>query len=299
MTIRTAVLPVAGLGTRFLPVTKSIPKEMLSVVDRPLIQYVVEEAFSAGIEQVVLVSSRSKSVLEDHFDSHVELEMALEAKGKDELLQLVKDLTPPKGRSISAVRQSAPLGLGHAVLCAQAVVGREPFAVLLPDDLIWTDDATPSVLTQMVEQYEKIQASVVAVMEVSPAQTNLYGVIDPSNPDVSKGDSVIKAKGFVEKPSPDIAPSNLAVVGRYILTPEIFPLLANGKKGAGGEIQLTDAISALLEQQSVFGYRFSGTRYDCGDKIGYQKANLALSLQRPDMRSELLPFIKEQLASWS
>ncbi|MBF0444558.1 MAG: UTP--glucose-1-phosphate uridylyltransferase GalU [Magnetococcales bacterium] len=299
MRIHTAVLPVAGLGTRFLPVTKSIPKEMLPVVDRPLIQYVVEEAFSAGIEQVVLVSSTGKAVLEDHFDSSVELEMALEAKGKDELLQLVRDLAPPAGRSISSVRQSAPLGLGHAVLCAWPIVGNKPFAVLLPDDFIWTDDNTPSVLTQMVEQFNKLEASVVAVMDVSPSQTNLYGVIDPYNPKVDDSEDIIRAKGFVEKPSPDVAPSNLAVIGRYILTPEIFPLLANGKKGAGGEIQLTDAISALLGQQSVFGYRFSGTRYDCGDKIGFQMANIALSLQRSEMRSELLPFLREQLARWN
>ncbi|MBF0382996.1 MAG: UTP--glucose-1-phosphate uridylyltransferase GalU [Magnetococcales bacterium] len=299
MTIRTAVLPVAGLGTRFLPVTKSIPKEMLPVVDRPLIQYVVEEAFTAGIEQVVLVSSSGKGVLEDHFDSHVELEMALAAKGKDELLQLVKDIAPPQGKSISAVRQSAPLGLGHAVLCARPVVGNEPFAVLLPDDLIWTDGSTSAVLTQMVEQFDEIQASLIAVMEVSPSQTNLYGVIDPYDPELDDGNDIIRAKGFVEKPSPEVAPSNLALIGRYILTPEIFPLLANGKKGAGGEIQLTDAISALLEQQSVFGYRFRGVRYDCGDKTGYQMANLALSLQRSEMRDELLPFIKKQLADWS
>ncbi|MBF0358942.1 MAG: UTP--glucose-1-phosphate uridylyltransferase GalU [Magnetococcales bacterium] len=299
MAICTAVLPVAGLGTRFLPITKSIPKEMLPVVDQPLIQYVVEEAWSAGIEQVVLVSSRGKTSLEDHFDSNAELESALDAKGKQESLAAVRGLTPPDGRTICAVRQHAPLGLGHAVLCARAIVGNNPFAVLLPDDLIWTGDSAPGVLSQLVEQFEKSASSVVAVMEVEQSQTCLYGVIDPFDSEIDSRERLIKAKGLVEKPKPDSAPSNLAVVGRYILTPEIFNFLSTGNKGAGGEIQLTDAICALLAQQSVYGYRFEGVRFDCGDKAGYQMANIALSLERPDMREQLIPFIKEQLLNYS
>jgi UTP--glucose-1-phosphate uridylyltransferase len=298
MTIRTAVLPVAGLGTRFLPITKSMPKEMLPVVDQPLIQYVVEEAWSAGIEQVVLVSSRGKAVLEDHFDTNAELELALDAKGKQELLASVRALTPPGGSTICAVRQSSPLGLGHAVLCARELVGNEPFAVLLPDDLICTGDSAPGVLSQLVEQYKKTTSSVVAIMEVAPSQTDRYGVIDPFDSKIVDGERLIKTKGLVEKPEPAQAPSNLAVVGRYILTPEIFTLLASGNRGAGGEIQLTDAICALLGQQSVYGYLFEGTRFDCGNKVGYQMANIALSLERPEMREQLLPFIKEQLLSY-
>ncbi|MBF0453257.1 MAG: UTP--glucose-1-phosphate uridylyltransferase GalU [Magnetococcales bacterium] len=298
MTIRTAVLPVAGLGTRFLPITKSLPKEMLPVVDAPLIQYVVEEAWSAGMEQVVLVSSRGKAILEDHFDTSPELESALEAKGAEALLATLRELTPAGVGRIASVRQSAPLGLGHAVLCARAVVGNEPFAVLLPDDLIWTEESTPTVLRQMVDAFQHKGSSLVAVMEVDPSQTDKYGVIDPVDREIKPGERLIQTQGLVEKPEPAQAPSNLAVIGRYILTPDVFDLLENGKRGAGGEIQLTDAICALLPSQSVYGYRFEGTRFDCGDKVGYQMANLALSLHRPEMRERLLPFLQEQLAHW-
>ncbi|MBF0448578.1 MAG: UTP--glucose-1-phosphate uridylyltransferase GalU [Magnetococcales bacterium] len=298
MNVRTAVLPVAGLGVRFLPITKSIPKEILPVVDAPLIQYVIEEAWSAGMERVVLVTSRGKTVLEDHFDSNYELEAALEAKGNQEGLDIVKGLTPPGVGAISAVRQSEALGLGHAVLCARAVVGDEPFAVLLPDDLIWTDEPTPSVLRQMVTQFNDLGAPLVAVMEVDPAETDKYGVIDPYHAKIDPGERLIRTKGLVEKPSPEQAPSNLAVIGRYILTPEIFDYLAKGRRGAGGEIQLTDAICALLEEQSVYGFRFQGVRYDCGDKSGYQMANLSLALQRPELREKLLPFMAQQLDLW-
>jgi UTP--glucose-1-phosphate uridylyltransferase len=298
MTIRTAILPVAGLGTRFLPVTKSIPKEFLPVVDKPLIQYVVEEAWSAGIEQVVLVSSRGKAVLEDYFDTNPELEAVLAAKGKQELVATIQGLVPTEAGKICSVRQSAPLGLGHAVLCARSVVGNEPFAVLLPDDLILTDASTPSVLRQMVDQFDKCGNSLVAVMEVERSQTDKYGVIDPFTGTVADDERLIRTKGLVEKPDPEQAPSNFAVIGRYILRPEIFDHLVSGRRGAGGEIQLTDAICALLDKQSVYGYRFAGTRYDCGDKTGYQMANLALALSRSDIREGLLPFVKEQLARW-
>ncbi len=298
MKIRTAVLPVAGLGTRFLPITKSMPKEMLPVVDKPLIQYVVEEAWAAGIEHVVMVSSQGKTVLEDHFDSSPELEAALAAKGKDELLATVQELTPGGVGRISAVRQSAPLGLGHAVLCARAVVGDEPFAVLLPDDLIWTGDGTPPVLRQMVDEFAQVGGSVVAVMPVERSQTDKYGVIDPYDPEVDPGKRLIRVKGLVEKPDPDAAPSHYAVVGRYILAPEVFDFLESGERGAGGEIQLTDAICALLDKQKVYGYHFAGVRFDCGDKTGFQKANLALSMERPDLREGLVPFLREELARW-
>lgn len=297
MKIRTAVLPVAGLGTRFMPITKSIPKEILPIVDTPLIQYVVEEAWSAGIEQVVLVSSRGKEVLENHFDSHPELETALSTKNKTDLLNTLKSLTTPDNKTIAVVRQSEPLGLGHAVLCARELVGNEPFAVLLPDDLVWTGKDGPSALKQMVTKFQEVSSSLVAVMEVEKSETDKYGIIDPLA-EYGADDNMIATKGLIEKPHPDHAPSNLAIIGRYILTPEIFDLLASGTRGAGGEIQLTDAICALLDQQSVYGYRFAGVRYDCGDKTGYQMANLALSLHRPKMRKRLIPFLQDQLAQW-
>lgn len=298
MTVRTAVLPVAGLGSRFLPITKSVPKEFLAVVDTPLIQYVVEEAWAAGIERIVLVTSRSKSVFLDHFVTHAELEAALMARGKEELLNSVKQIKTPNAGTISAVRQNEPLGLGHAVYCARPLVGNEPFAVLLPDDLIWVDKGEPTVLEQMVSQFNELGNSMVAVMEVDRSETDKYGVIDPAGVNINKKQRLMRIKGVVEKPDPQEAPSQLAIIGRYILTPEIFDLLALGRTGRGGEIQLTDAIEALLSIQPVHGYRFQGIRYDCGDKAGYQMANLALSLQRPELRARLLPFLKEQLALW-
>ncbi|MEO5377516.1 MAG: UTP--glucose-1-phosphate uridylyltransferase GalU [Magnetococcus sp. DMHC-6] len=293
MKVRKAVLPVAGLGTRFLPATKVMPKEMLTVVDRPLIQYAVEEAWAAGIEHVILVTSRGKELLEDHLDRSFELETALRSRGNEKYLDIVQSIVAKQG-TVFVTRQLHPLGLGHAVLCAREMVGNEPFAVILPDDLI---HSSVPVLKQMVKQYEQLQTSMVAVMEVDSAHTNRYGIIDFENSGQNT-DPLLKIKGLIEKPPIETAPSNLAVIGRYILTPEIFDHLATVKTGAGGEIQLTDAMAALLQHQSIYGYRYSGIRYDCGDKVGYQMANLALSLEREEMRERLLPFLAQTLARW-
>ncbi|MBF0367901.1 MAG: UTP--glucose-1-phosphate uridylyltransferase GalU [Magnetococcales bacterium] len=295
MKVRKAVLPVAGMGTRFLPATKVSPKEMLTVVDKPLVQYAIEEAFAAGIEQVILVNGRGKGVLEDHFDRAPELEESLKSRGKEALLDLVHASTPQPGRVVS-VRQMQALGLGHAVLCAREAVGNEPFAILLPDDLMWGE---PPVLKQMTEAFETTQRSMLAVMEVPSDQTDKYGILDIMEEGTGGGDGRLsQIRAMVEKPPPGSAPSNLAVMGRYILTPEIFPLLARQGSGAGGEIQLTDAMAALLSEQTIHGFRFQGTRYDCGDKAGWQMANLSLALERDDLRERLLPFLRETLEVW-
>ncbi len=285
MKIRKAVFPVAGLGTRFLPATKAMPKEMLTVVDKPIIQYAVEEASKAGIEQFIFVTGRGKEALANHFDRSYELENTLHARGKDELLKEVGAMIPDSG-NIVYTRQNDPLGLGHAIWCARDIVGDEPFAVLLADDLVKTRNAP--VLSQMVDRFERLRASVVAVMEVDPEQTSRYGILDG----VDIEDNVVSIKGLVEKPKPEEAPSNLAIIGRYILTPEIFNILGQKKFGAGGEIQITDAMEILLNKQPIFGYRFEGTRFDCGDKAGFQMANLAFSMERPDISETLMPFMK-------
>lgn len=287
MKIRKAVFPVAGLGTRFLPATKAMPKEMMPVVDKPLIQYAVEEALASGIEQIIFVTGGGKTALEDHFDRSRELEHALRVRSKDSLLKELKLLVPESG-TIVYTRQQEPLGLGHAIWCARDIVGDEPFAVLLADDLIKAE--TP-VLAQMLKIYEKLQASIIAVIEVNPSDTDKYGILDGEN----IGDRVIRIRGMEEKPKPEDAKSNLAIIGRYILVPEIFDVLGQKKTGAGGEIQLTDAMAFLLDRQPLFGYRFQGTRFDCGDKAGFQMANLALAMDRPELRSKLLPFIKSIL----
>lgn len=287
MKIRKAVFPVAGLGTRFLPATKAMPKEMMPVVDKPLIQYAVEEALASGIEQIIFVTGGGKAALEDHFDRSRELEHALKVRSQDSLLKELKQLVPESG-TIVYTRQQEPLGLGHAIWCARDIVGDEPFAVLLADDLIQAE--TP-VLAQMLKIYEKLQASIIAVIEVDPGDTDKYGILDGEN----IGDRVIRIRGMEEKPKPEDAKSNLAIIGRYILVPEIFDVLGQKKTGAGGEIQLTDAMAFLLDRQPLFGYRFRGTRFDCGDKAGFQMANLALAMDRPELRSKLLPFIKSIL----
>ncbi|MFZ5573364.1 MAG: UTP--glucose-1-phosphate uridylyltransferase GalU [Thermodesulfobacteriota bacterium] len=284
MKVRKAVFPVAGLGTRFLPATKAMPKEMLPIVDKPLIQYAVEEAFQSGIEQIIFVTGRNKEALEDHFDHSCELEMALRERSKNDLLQALH-ATMPEAGTIIYTRQSEPLGLGHAIWCARNVVGNEPFAVLLADDLIQSD---VPVLAQMVQAYEDQRASVVAVIEVDPKETVKYGILDMEE----IGNELIRVRGLVEKPRPEVAPSNTAIIGRYILTPEIFNILGRKKVGAGGEIQLTDAMAILLEKQPIFGYRFKGTRFDCGDKAGFQMANLAFSLDRPDIGPQLRQYLK-------
>ena len=285
MKIRKAVFPVAGLGTRFIPATKAMAKEMLPVVDKPIIQYAVEEAFAAGIEHIVFVTGRGKKALEDHFDRSFEIEHSLKAKGKDDLLKQIQELVPTTG-TIIYTRQNQPLGLGHAIWCARDIVGDEPFAVLLADDLIQTDKP---VLSEMVKKFDRLRASMAAVMEVDKDQTDKYGILDAKQVE----EDIVRINDMVEKPKPDEAPSNLAIIGRYILTPKIFEYLGEGKKGAGGEIQLTDAMKKLLKEQPVYGYKFEGKRFDCGDKVGFQMANLAFALERPDMRDKLIQFIKE------
>ncbi|MFQ5971548.1 MAG: UTP--glucose-1-phosphate uridylyltransferase GalU [Alphaproteobacteria bacterium] len=273
--IRKVVFPVGGLGTRFLPVTKAIPKEMLPIVDAPLIQYAVEEALAAGVEDFIFVTSRGKSAIEDHFDHNHELEAALEARGKAAELAALRDSLPEPGR-IHYTRQMEPLGLGHAVWCSRDLVGDEAFAVLLPDDLILSE--TPC-LRQMADVYEIHGGNVVATMEVPRAQTARYGVIDTGG---AAGD-LVPVVGLVEKPDPSDAPSNLAVIGRYILTPEVFAELGRHQRGAGGEIQLTDAMARLIGRQPFHGLKFEGRRFDCGDRLGFLEANVAVALARDDL----------------
>jgi len=273
--LRKAVFPVAGFGSRFLPATKASPKEMLPIVDKPLIQYAVEEAAAAGITDMIFITGRHKRAIEDHFDKASEIESDLEAKGKRALLEVVQSVLPPGCRCIYT-RQPEPLGLGHAVLCAQPVVGNEPFAVLLADDLI---DAQPSVTAQMAAHFASQGCSILGVMEVPRAQTASYGIVSTERPEAEL--SAIRA--MVEKPKPAQAPSTLAVVGRYVLTPRIFDKLAAVQPGSGGEIQLTDGIAALLQEERVMAYRFAGRRFDCGTKLGYLEATLELGLKHAEV----------------
>jgi len=277
--IRKAVFPVAGLGTRFLPATKSMPKEMLPVVDKPLIQYALEEAQAAGIEEFIFVTGRGKTAIEDHFDRSFELEQQLEAKGRPEYLELIRKWMPPAGQ-IAYTRQREPLGLGHAVWCARNFIDNEPFAVLLADDLIL---AEKPVLKQMVEAFNETGGNIVAVMDVPRAHTNRYGILDVAHDD----GRLIAAKGMIEKPSPDKAPSTASVVGRYILMPRVFDHLSAQQPGAGGEIQLTDALARMIGEMPFHGLRYAGTRYDCGDKLGFLQATIAFALARPDMGEAL------------
>ena len=281
--VTKAVFPVAGLGSRFLPATKASPKEMLPVVDKPLIQYAVEEAAAAGITDMIFVTGRNKRAIEDHFDRGFELETELEAKGKKALLDLVQGVLPAGCRCIYT-RQSEPLGLGHAVLCAQPVVGDEPFAVVLADDLI---DANPPTLARMASRFELEGCSLLGVEEVPREQTSSYGIVSPEKPDAE----VTPIHGIVEKPAPKDAPSTLGVVGRYVLTPAIFDLLAQAKPGSGGEIQLTDAIAALMERERVLAMQIGGKRYDCGSKLGYLKATVELGLRHPEAGAAFAEFL--------
>ena len=275
MKVTKAVFPVAGMGTRFLPATKASPKEMLPVVDKPLIQYAVEEALAAGINEMVFVTGRSKRSIEDHFDKAYELENELEVRGKTEMLKYVRSLMPADMKCVY-IRQPEALGLGHAVLCAQPVVGNEPFAVLLADDLL---DGEPAVMRQMVDVYDYYKCSVLGVQQVPLEDTRSYGIVD-SKPLKEDLEAV---HAIVEKPKPEEAPSTLAVVGRYVLTPRIFHHLARLGKGAGGEIQLTDGIAALMKEEQVLAYRYQGKRYDCGSKIGYLEATLAMARKHPEV----------------
>ncbi|MBA3909756.1 MAG: UTP--glucose-1-phosphate uridylyltransferase [Rhodobacter sp.] len=287
--ITKAVFPVAGLGTRFLPATKSIPKEIMTLVDRPLIQYAIDEARAAGIKEFIFVTSRGKSALEDYFDHAPELESALRKSGKDDLLEILKDTNMDSG-AIAYVRQNRPMGLGHAVWCARRLIGNEPFAVLLPDDVI---AAERPCLQQMVEAHAETGGCMVAAMEVTPARTSSYGILDIGE----DGGAIVKVKGMVEKPKPQDAPSNLAVIGRYILTPKVLTNLNRMKQGAGGEIQLTDAIAEETGSKSgVYGLRFRGQRYDCGSKIGFLQATVAFGLSRPEFGAEFASFLQETMA---
>ncbi len=281
--VTKVVFPVAGLGTRFLPATKASPKEMLPVVDKPLIQYAVEEAMAAGITDMVFVTGRNKRAIEDHFDKAYELEAELEAKNKQALLDVVRSIKPSHV-SCFYVRQPEALGLGHAVLCAEKLIGDEPFAVMLADDLL---DGDPPVMKQMVDMYGHYNCSILGVEEIAPEQSRSYGVIDGREWD----EGVIKLAGIVEKPAPEEAPSNLGVVGRYILTPRIFEHIRNLKPGAGGEYQLTDGIQSLLGQEQVLAYRYKGVRYDCGSKLGYLKATVEFALKHPEVRDEFSNYL--------
>ena len=284
--IRKAVFPVAGLGTRFLPATKANPKEMLPVVDKPLIQYAVEEAVEAGITDLIFITGRNKRAIADHFDKAYELENELEKKSKTDMLDVVKNIIPAHITCIY-IRQSQALGLGHAVLCAKAAVGNEPFAVVLADDLIHNN--TRGCMNQMVDVYKKHHASVIAVETVPRSETKKYGIVK-----LDKARTGLqKITGIVEKPSPEKAPSNLGVVGRYILTPEIFNILETTNSGAGGEIQLTDAIAELLKKEDVYSLQFDGVRYDCGSKLGYLQANVEYGLKHPELGNEFLEYLSK------
>jgi UTP--glucose-1-phosphate uridylyltransferase len=283
--IRKAVFPVAGFGSRFLPATKASPKEMMPVVDKPLIQYAVEEAVAAGITDMVFITGRNKRAIEDHFDKAYEIESELANRGKQEMLELVRDVIP---RDVSCIyiRQPEQLGLGHAVQCARPVLNDEPFAVILADDLI--DAATPA-MRQLVDVFDREGASVLGVQEVARDQTASYGIVIAE----SIGPRLELVKGIVEKPAPTVAPSNLAVIGRYVLTPSIFDHLARIRPGAGGEIQLTDAIAGLLAEERVLAYRFEGVRYDCGSKLGYLQASVALGARHPEVGVAFGAYLKD------
>jgi UTP--glucose-1-phosphate uridylyltransferase len=282
--ITKAVFPVAGMGTRFLPATKASAKEMMPVVDKPLIQYAVQEAVAAGMNEMIFITGRGKRAIEDHFDKAIELEAELSQRGKNDLLQIVQEILP---RDVSCVyvRQPQALGLGHAILCALPVVGDDPFAVVLADDLI---DAETPVLTQMASIYGRCGPSVIAVQNVAREETSRYGIVRTE----ADSRSPHRIGGIVEKPEPDKAPSTLGVVGRYILTPRIFYHLQHQTPGAGGEIQLTDAIAALLQDEDVFAYEFEGVRYDCGSKLDYLKANLAFAVKHPEIGAEFRAYLK-------
>jgi UTP--glucose-1-phosphate uridylyltransferase len=283
--VTTAIFPVAGMGTRFLPATKSVPKEIMTLVDRPLIQYAIDEARAAGITEFIFVTSRGKGALEDYFDLAPNLEEELRRKGKDDMLKVLEETNMDSG-AIAYVRQHKALGLGHAVWCARRLIGDQPFAVILPDDVI---SARKPCLQQMVEAYAETGGNMVAAMEVAPEKTSSYGILDVEN----DGKKLLEVKGMVEKPKADQASSNLAVIGRYILSPNVLRNLDAIKQGAGGEIQLTDAIAAELEQKNkVYGYRFEGQRFDCGSKSGFLQATVAYGLERAELRDDLAGYIK-------
>jgi UTP--glucose-1-phosphate uridylyltransferase len=283
MKLRKAVIPVAGLGTRFLPATKTVPKELLPIVDVPSIQYVVQEAVDAGIEEIIFVTGRGKDGIEDHFDEAPELEQVLADRGNDEMVKVLRRIA--EMTEVVSVRQKKPLGLGHAVLCARDLVGNEPFAVMLADDLI--DSATPCI-RQLLDIFQSTNESVIALMEVPQTEVHQYGVIKGK---VMK-ERLYEVEGMVEKPPAKDAPSRMAIIGRYVLRPEIFPILQNLPSGKGGEIQLTDGLAQLLRERKIYGCEFTGDRYDIGDKFGFVRATVAYALKRPDLRDKVLEYLK-------
>ena len=280
--VRKAVIPAAGLGTRFLPATKAQPKEMLPIVDKPTLQYIIEEAIESGIEEILIVTGRSKKSIEDHFDRSVELELELEKKGKTEMLKMVQDISNMV--NIHYIRQKEPKGLGHAIYCAKSFIGNEPFAVLLGDDIV--DSETPC-LKQLINAYDEYKTSVLGVQQVAVDDTDKYGILDVKHIE----DRVYKVKDMVEKPNVEDAPSNIAILGRYIITPQIFKVLENTKPGKGGEIQLTDALLNLISEEAMYAYDFEGTRYDVGDKLGFLKATVEYALRREDLRDGFIEYL--------
>ena len=281
--IRKAIIPAAGLGTRFLPATKAQPKEMLPIVDKPTIQYIIEEAVASGIEEILIITGRSKKCIEDHFDKSVELELELEKSGKEEMLKMVRDISDMV--DIHFIRQKEPKGLGHAISCAKTFVGDEPFAVLLGDDIVYNDEKP--CLKQLIDCYDEYKTSVLGVQTVNPNDVSKYGIVNGLHIE----DRVYKVKGLVEKPSLEEAPSNVAILGRYIITPQIFKILEKTAPGKGGEIQLTDALLKLIEEEAMYAYDFQGTRYDVGDKLGFLKATVEYALRREDLREGFIEYL--------
>ncbi|WP_270505013.1 UTP--glucose-1-phosphate uridylyltransferase GalU [Paraclostridium sordellii] len=284
--VRKAIIPAAGLGTRFLPATKSQPKEMLPIVDKPTLQYIIEEAVNSGIEEILIVTGRSKKSIEDHFDRSIELELELEQKGKLDMLKIVQDISNMV--DIYFIRQKEPKGLGHAIYCAKSFVGDEPFAVLLGDDIV---DSEKPCLKQLIGAYDEYNTSILGVQEVAKENTDKYGILDVKHIE----DRVYKVNDMVEKPKVEEAPSNIAILGRYIITPAIFEILENQKPGKGGEIQLTDALKTLGEHEAIYAYNFEGKRYDVGDKLGFLKATVDYALKRPELKSDFIEFLKEKV----
>ena len=281
--IKKAIIPAAGLGTRFLPATKAQAKEMLPIVDKPTLQYIIEEAIESGIEEILIVTGRNKKSIEDHFDRSVELELELEQKGKTAMLEMVQDISNMV--NIHYIRQKEPKGLGHAIHCAKSFIGDEPFAVLLGDDIV---DAETPCLKQMIDAYDEYKTTVLGVQEVAKENVDKYGILDVKHIE----DRVYKVKDMVEKPSVEEAPSNIAILGRYIITPEIFNILENQAPGKGGEIQLTDALQTLATKEAIYAYNFEGRRYDVGDKLGFLEATVDFALKRPELRDDFIEFLK-------
>ena len=284
MTVKKAIIPAAGLGTRFLPATKSQPKEMLPIVDKPTLQYIIEEAIESGIEEILIITGRNKKSIEDHFDKSVELELELEQKGKTEMLEMVRNISNMV--NIHYIRQKEPKGLGHAIYCAKSFIGNEPFAVLLGDDIV--DSNTPC-LKQLIGAYNEYKTTILGVQHVAKEDTDKYGILSVKHIE----DRVYKVKDMVEKPSIDKAPSNIAILGRYIINPSIFEILENQAPGKGGEIQLTDALKTLVSQEAIYAYNFEGRRYDVGDKFGFLEATIDFALKRDELRDDLLNYMKD------